>query len=68
MDKRFINPEELIEILRPKIKKALLQTDVNSREDLEQELIAMILANLKKRKDERIPTFFEMLEKENRSD
>ncbi|MDF0725779.1 hypothetical protein PY093_03505 [Cytobacillus sp. S13-E01] len=63
-----ISPKELIEILSPKIKKALLQTDIKNREDLEQELITMILTNLKKREDEKIPTFFEILEKEYHSD
>lgn len=39
----LISPLELLDILKPKIKKELQQTDFQSRADLEQEIILIIL-------------------------
>lgn len=41
--------EAVIEMLKPKIKSVLRQTDTQNREDLEQELILMVLATIKKK-------------------
>lgn len=62
--KDYISPLEIIEILAPKIKKELQQIEPQNREDLEQEIILKILETLKKNKYQKIPNFFEMLEKE----
>jgi hypothetical protein len=60
----LISPLELLDILKPKIKKELQQTDIQNRADLEQEIILGILEILKKRNFQNLPTFFGMLEKE----
>ncbi|MEK4628513.1 hypothetical protein MKZ17_09930 [Solibacillus sp. FSL R7-0682] len=62
----LISPLELLDILKPKIKKELQQTDFQSRADLEQEIILIILEILKKKNFEKLPTFFSMLEEEHR--
>lgn len=64
MIKEYISPLELLELLRPKIKKELYQTDARYREDLEQEIITKILEGLRTKKFHSIPTFFELVEKE----
>lgn len=60
--------EQVIVMLRPKIKAALYQTNFNERDDLEQELNLLVLNVLKKKQFKRMPTFFELLdiELENR--
>ena len=54
--------EEVIVMLRPKIKAALYQTNFNERADLEQELNLLVLNVLKKKQFNRLPTFFELLD------
>ena len=60
-----ISPEELLDILKPKIKKELQQTDIQNRDDLEQEIILEILEVLNKKNFKNSPTFFGLLEKEH---
>ena len=62
--KEYISPLELIELLKPKIKKELNQTDPKNRDDLEHEIILKILEELKTKKFQSIPTFFELVDKE----
>ena len=59
-----ISPKELLDILKPKIKKELQQTDIQNRDDLEQEIILEILEVLNKKKFKNLPTFFGLLQKE----
>jgi len=66
--KEYISPIELIELLKPKIKKELQQTDPKNREDLEHEIILKILEGLKTKKFQRVPTFFELLERERKQE
>ena len=66
--KEHISPLELIELLKPKIKKELTQTDPKNRDDLEHEIILKILEGLKTKKFQRIPSFFELLEKEQQKE
>ncbi|MDI7740730.1 hypothetical protein QMK38_01845 [Lysinibacillus fusiformis] len=66
--KEYISPIELIELLKPKIKKELHQTDLKNRDDLEHEIILKILEGLKTKKFQHVPTFFELLEKEQQQE
>ena len=59
-----VSPLELLELLRPKIQKELMQTDSQNRADLEQEIILKILEDLKLKNFQELPTFFELLERE----
>lgn len=68
MIKDYISPLELLELLKPKIKKELNQTDIKNREDLEQEIIIKILEELRTKKFKSIPEFFELVEKELQKD
>lgn len=56
--------QEILEMLRPKIKSVLTQTDLNNRSDLEQELSLMIIKVVKTKEFRKIPSFFELLESE----
>lgn len=56
---------EILLLLKPKIKKVLRQSHQNNAEDLEQELSLLIVESLDKKKFDYIPTFFELLEKED---
>lgn len=47
VDSRF--EQEIIELLTPKIKSVLRQTDWQNQKDLEQELILMVLSTIKKK-------------------
>lgn len=60
-----LNASEVIEILTPKIKKELYQTDVQNRKDLEQELLLMIIETIQTKQFKTPPTFLELIEKEN---
>lgn len=64
--KEYISPVELLDLLKPKIKKELNQTDPKNREDLENEIILKILEALETKKFQSVPTFFELLEKEDK--
>ncbi|GAB0171913.1 hypothetical protein LSPCS325_53500 [Lysinibacillus sp. CTST325] len=56
--------EEVIEMLKPKIKSVLRQTNPQNREDLEQDLILMVLTAIKEKDFKQIPSFFELMEEE----
>ena len=62
--KEYISPIELIELLKPKIKKELNQTNPKDRDDLEHEIILKILEELKTKEFRSIPTFFELVKNE----
>lgn len=54
--------ELLIEKLQPKIKSVLSQTNLNYRDDLEQELKEKIIKKIKEGKiDKNVPDFFEYI-------
>lgn len=56
--------QEILEMLRPKIKSVLTQTDLNNRLDLEQELLLMIIMVVQTKDFQAVPSFFELLESE----
>lgn len=62
VDSRF--EQEIIELLTPKIKSVLRQTDWQNQKDLEQELILMVLLTIKKKEFKQLPSFFELMDKE----
>lgn len=62
VDSRF--EQEIIELLTPKIKSVLRQTDWQNQKDLEQELILMVLSTIKKKEFKQLPSFFELMDKE----
>jgi len=55
---------EVIEMLKPKIKFLLRQTDLQNRDDLEQELILIILKKIKEKDYNKLPSFFELIEED----
>lgn len=55
---------EVLEMLKPKIKSVLTQTDFQHRCDLEQELLLMIVTAVQTKKFKKIPSFFELVESE----
>lgn len=64
------NPEfqlEVIEMLKPKIKSVLTQTDFQHRGDLEQELLLMVVTAVQTKKFKKVPSFFELIESEKSS-
>ncbi|WP_019241036.1 MULTISPECIES: helix-turn-helix domain-containing protein [Bacillus] len=52
--------EKVIEMFEPKIKKVLLLTSKNNREDLEQELRCKLVICIRQYEAESIPGFFEL--------
>ena len=56
---------ETLLTMKPKIKKSLLNTDINEREDLEQEIIVKIVEAVINKKIEIPPTFSAYMEKSN---
>ena len=61
MNKQSI-AEEVIQLLRPSIKKALSQTPIDHREDLEQELYLRIIKKIWEEDIDRLPGFFEIMD------
>lgn len=59
--------QEVLDMLKPKIKSVLTQTDVQHREDLEQEICLMIIVAIKEKEFKQFPTFFEFLEQEKKT-
>ncbi|MGE7839074.1 hypothetical protein [Viridibacillus arvi] len=56
---------EIIEMLTPKIRTVLKETNRSNRRDLEQELILMILSKINKKDfDQKPPSFFQLMEEE----
>lgn len=54
---------DVIEMLTPKIKLVLKQTDLQNRDDLEQDIALMIIKAITEKEFKRFPGFFELLEK-----
>lgn len=54
--------DEIIQILKPSIKKALFQTPFDHRDDLEQELYLKIVKKISKEDMDNFPGFFEVLQ------
>jgi hypothetical protein len=52
----------IIKLIEPKIKKTLKETDIQNREDLEQDLKEKIIKKLKDSDLNKVPGFFEFLE------
>lgn len=63
MDKSKLT-EEIVQSLKPFIKKTLNQTSADNREDLEQELYLKIIQKIHEDKVDELPGFFEMLKKQ----
>ncbi|MGE7954954.1 hypothetical protein [Lysinibacillus xylanilyticus] len=55
---------EILNMLQPKIKSVLQQTDFQNRSDLEQELSLMIITTVQTKQFRKIPSFFELIETE----
>lgn len=64
VDSRF--EQEIIELLTPKIKSVLRQTDWQNQKDLEQELILMVLSTIKKKEFKQLPSFLNLWIKRSR--
>ena len=56
---------EVLELLKPKIKRELMQTNIQNRADLEQEIMLKILEYIKNKDFQQIPSFFDLMDKEN---
>lgn len=56
---------EILELLKPKIKRELMQTNIQNRADLEQEIMLKILEYIKNKDFQQIPSFFDLMDKEN---
>ncbi|QSX24144.1 helix-turn-helix domain-containing protein [Priestia megaterium] len=54
--------EEVLEMFEPKIKKSLLNTHFQEREDLEQEIKIKIYEKIDVLNDMYVPGFFEFIE------
>lgn len=53
---------EIIELVQPKIKKVLFQTEYQSRNDLEQDLMEKIIKKINNNELKEVPGFFDFLE------
>lgn len=56
--------EELFRMLEPKIKKSLLQTSQQNRQDLEQDIKVIILTKIRQNVFKDVPGFFEFIGQE----
>lgn len=56
--------QEVLDMLKPKIKSVLNQTDIRYREDLEQEISLMVVHVIKEKEFKKITPFFELIEQE----
>ena len=56
--------EEIVQALDLKIKKSLKETNSQNREDLKQDLLEKIIKILKSNKIEDVPSFFDIIEKD----
>lgn len=52
---------KIIELLEPKIKKVLLQTNIQNRDDLEQELKELIIKKISSNDIKDVPGFFDFI-------
>lgn len=55
--------ERILKKLEPKIKKSLKETNVDYRDDLEQDLIKLIIETLKSNTLQDVPDFFDVINK-----
>jgi hypothetical protein len=61
VDKKSVTAE-VIEMLKPAIRKAIIQAPIEHRDDLEQELYLKIVKKISEENIEELPGFFEILE------
>ena len=52
---------KIIELLEPKIKKVLLQTNIQNRDDLEQDLKELIIKKISSNDIKDVPGFFDFI-------
>lgn len=52
---------KIIELLEPKIRKVLLQTNIQHREDLEQDLLERIIKKIRSNDIKDVPGFFDFI-------
>lgn len=60
-DKEMI---KIIELLEPKIKKVLMQTNIRNRDDLEQDLRELIIKKIRSNDIEDVPGFFDFIKQQ----
>ncbi|MBC9722023.1 MAG: hypothetical protein H9W82_12180 [Lactobacillus sp.] len=53
---------EIIQLVQPKLKKVLNQTEYQSKDDLEQDLMEKIIIKIKNKDLRDVPGFFEFME------
>lgn len=53
--------EKILKLLEPKIKKVLLQTNSQNREDLEQDLLEIIIKKIRSNDIKDVPGFFDFI-------
>lgn len=53
---------EILEIIKPKLKKVLLQTNSQNSQDLEQDLTELIIKKIKSNTLKEVPGLFEFIE------
>ncbi|QPQ28873.1 hypothetical protein JNUCC51_12895 [Lysinibacillus sp. JNUCC 51] len=56
--------QEVLDMLKPKIKSVLHQTSFQNRMDLEQEISLIIIRAVKTKQFRKAPSFFELIESE----
>jgi hypothetical protein len=56
--------QEVLDMLQPKIKSVLHQTNFQNRLDLEQEISLMIIMTVRSKQFRKAPSFFELIESE----
>ena len=62
-DKEMI---KIIELLEPKIKKVLLQTNIHDRDDLEQDLLELIIKKIRSNDIKDVPGFFDFINQQQK--
>ena len=62
-DKEMI---KIIELLEPKIKKVLLQTNIHNRDDLEQDLLELIIKKIRSNDIKDVPGFFDFINQQQK--
>ena len=59
--------QEILNMLQPKIKSVLKQTNSQNRLDLEQEISLMIIKAIQTKSFQKAPSFFELVEAERKN-
>lgn len=59
--------QEILNMLQPKIKSVLKQTNSQNRLDLEQEISLMIITAIQTKQFKKVPSFFELVETERKN-